>query len=324
MIVVEGPQRGARVERTLWRRLFFRRQFYLALLKIAVARRRRPRGDGHVFVSLMGGIGDLVNFFPTLERMAAANPVEMGTAGYPYLALVRSNPHVREVHTPFIYKPHRDAHRRFIERILSRFYERVLLLDFTSADWWREGKHLAQVYADRCGVPVPTRGVIYVPEEHRTLAARYLAERGLERFVYVVQMVRRRLPWKSWPLAHWRRLLELLHRDFGLPIIVDTVGSDERSVPPFCIDAGRVDILTAAAVIARARVFVGSDSGLSHVAAAVGAPTVSIQIGFPPEVCRPLGDQVVMVRQRRPFDEPAATVPEEVLEATRQALQVAS
>jgi ADP-heptose:LPS heptosyltransferase len=72
-------------------------------------------------------------------------------------------------------------------------------------------------------------------------------------------------------------------------------------------------VLTAAAVIARARLFVGSDSGLTHVAAALGTPTAAIHLGYPPETCVALGDRVAVVRQRRPFDDPAATSPEEVL-----------
>lgn len=39
---------------------------------------------------------------------------------------------------------------------------------------------------------------------------------------------------------------------------------------------GRIDLLTAAACLRRARLFVGNDSGLMHVAAAAGAPTLGL------------------------------------------------
>jgi heptosyltransferase-3 len=39
---------------------------------------------------------------------------------------------------------------------------------------------------------------------------------------------------------------------------------------------GRVDLLTAAAVLRRAALFVGNDTGLMHIAAAVGAPTLGL------------------------------------------------
>jgi ADP-heptose:LPS heptosyltransferase len=87
------------------------------------------------------------------------------------------------------------------------------------------------------------------------------------------------------------------------------------------VDAGRLDVLTAAAVIERARLFVGSDSGLTHVAGALGTPTVAIHLGYPPETCAALGDRVAVVRQRRPFDDPAATSPEEVLASVERVLE---
>lgn len=320
MTAAPEPTRGVRVKRTLARRLFFRRQFYLQILRIALDRARTGPRQQRAFVSLMGGIGDLVNCFPSLEQLSERYTVDVGTAGYPYLALVRANPHVRRVWTPFIYKPHRAAHRRLIERVLTRFYERVWLLDFSDADWWKEGRHFSRIYSDRLECPPPERGVIYVPESHRREADAFLARRGLDRFVYAVQQVRRRLPWKSWPVPHWHALFRLIHEHTALPILVDTTGSDERALPDFCLDVGRLDILTAAAVIARARAFVGSDSGLTHVAAAVGVPTVSVHVGFPPATCQPLGEHVTLVTQRRPFDDPVATTPEEAYAAVKRVL----
>lgn len=58
--------------------------------------------------------------------------------------------------------------------------------------------------------------------------------------------------------------------------------------------------------------FIGCDSGLTHVAAALRVPTVSIHIGYPPEWCRALGPKVMLIRQEQPFDDPAKTSPEEV------------
>ena len=112
-------------------------------------------------------------------------------------------------------------------------------------------------------------------------------------------MVRHRLPFRSWPLTHYHALLRILHERLALPIVVDTVGSDEAALPDFCVDAGRLDVLTAAAVIERARLFVGSDSGLTHVAGALGTPTVAIHLGYPPETCA--GSACVVVVRNEPL-----------------------
>src|SRR5205085_8020560 len=39
---------------------------------------------------------------------------------------------------------------------------------------------------------------------------------------------------------------------------------------------GKTDLLTAAAVLRRAALFIGNDTGLMHIAAAVGAPTLGL------------------------------------------------
>lgn len=58
---------------------------------------------------------------------------------------------------------------------------------------------------------------------------------------------------------------------------------------------GRTDPSTAAACIARAALFIGNDSGLMHIAAAAGVPTVGLfGPGFP-EIYGPRGDRAAVV-----------------------------
>lgn len=254
-----------------------------------------------------------MNFFPTLEALRMRYLVDMGTGTYPYVALVRQNPHVGTVYAPFIYKPIRRAHRRLIERALAPFYARVILLDNFDSRWWARGKHISQIYAEQCGCPAPDRGVIYLSEQHRRDAAAYLRRVGLEEFVYIAQVIRHRRPFRSWPLRYYHDLYRSLRDRVRLPVLVDTTGSDEPDLPGFCLRLDRLDVLVAAAVIERARAFIGPDSGLTHVAAALGVPTVSIHLGYPPESCQALGPNVRVVTQQRPFDDPAATVPEHVV-----------
>lgn len=59
---------------------------------------------------------------------------------------------------------------------------------------------------------------------------------------------------------------------------------------------GRIDPLEAAACLARCRLFVGNDSGLMHVAAAVGMPTVGLFGPSPVEHYRPWGRWTAVAR----------------------------
>lgn len=73
---------------------------------------------------------------------------------------------------------------------------------------------------------------------------------------------------------------------------------------------GKVDLLTAYACLRRARLFIGNDSGLMHIAAAAGAPTIGL---FGPSDERrygPWGDKAVAVRGPRTFEQFLAIDPE--------------
>ncbi|WP_066683964.1 glycosyltransferase family 9 protein [Caulobacter sp. CCH9-E1] len=73
---------------------------------------------------------------------------------------------------------------------------------------------------------------------------------------------------------------------------------------------GKVDLLTAYACLKRASLFIGNDSGLMHIAAAAGCPTVGL---FGPSDERrygPWGDKTVAVRGPRTFQQFKAIDPE--------------
>ncbi len=73
--------------------------------------------------------------------------------------------------------------------------------------------------------------------------------------------------------------------------VLDSLPTDRR------IDlVGRIDPLEAAACLARCRLFVGNDSGLMHVAAAVGMPTVGLFGPSPVEHYRPWGRWTAVAR----------------------------
>jgi ADP-heptose:LPS heptosyltransferase len=73
---------------------------------------------------------------------------------------------------------------------------------------------------------------------------------------------------------------------------------------------GKIDLLTAYAVLKRARLYIGNDSGLMHLAAAAGAPTVGV---FGPSDERrygPWGAHARAVRGPRAFEDFLAVDPE--------------
>lgn len=94
---------------------------------------------------------------------------------------------------------------------------------------------------------------------------------------------------KIWPAENFVAVVDALTAPDGLlpgaPVAV-LGGPDERAQASPVLRAiprrrridlvGKVDLLTAAAVLSRAALFIGNDSGLMHAAAAVGAPTLGL------------------------------------------------
>ncbi|MHB0875455.1 MAG: glycosyltransferase family 9 protein [Anaerolineae bacterium] len=109
---------------------------------------------------------------------------------------------------------------------------------------------------------------------------------------------------RRWPAERFAAVADTLIDRFGLPVVL-VGGQDDgveslRSVMrgPALDLSGRTDLKTLAAVLRRATLFVGNDSGVMHVATAVGTPLVAI---FGPTDPRAWGPW-------RPGDDPPALV----------------
>jgi hypothetical protein len=93
---------------------------------------------------------------------------------------------------------------------------------------------------------------------------------------------------KNWPLAKYRELAKLL------PGPVEWLAGPEETLA----DAFRIEDLGQLAIwLAGARAYVGNDSGITHIAAAVGVPSVVALFGpTEPRVWCPRGENVRVVR----------------------------
>lgn len=89
-------------------------------------------------------------------------------------------------------------------------------------------------------------------------------------------------PARRWDPAKFAALAAALYRCYGLPaVLVGTAGDDVPAVlaagaSPLYDCSGRLTIGQVAAVLARAALFVGADSGVMHMAAAMATPLVAI------------------------------------------------
>ena len=88
---------------------------------------------------------------------------------------------------------------------------------------------------------------------------------------------------KCWPAQCFRALLDRCQDAFDAVILLGDAteiavcqGIEKQLPLPGINLAGKTDLLQAAAILAQSQLFVGNDSGLGHIAAATGTPTVTL------------------------------------------------
>lgn len=118
---------------------------------------------------------------------------------------------------------------------------------------------------------------------------------------------------KQWRAERFAELaLRLIAADGPLPgvrVVVLAARHERQQAEPLLaklprdrrIDlVGKVDLLTAAAVLRRCALFIGNDTGLMHIAAAAGAPTLGLFGPSPVSQYAPWGRHTAVVRSAEP------------------------
>jgi len=130
-------------------------------------------------------------------------------------------------------------------------------------------------------------------------------------------------PAKRWPAAHFAALAEQLVAQHQMPVLLLGAGKDADACaqiassvnaahPGTCHDlAGRTSLHDAIALVAKARAMVSNDSGLMHIAAALGVPQVAIFGSSSPLHTPPLSPlaQVVWLKNEASYQPPLDCAP---------------
>jgi heptosyltransferase-2 len=118
-------------------------------------------------------------------------------------------------------------------------------------------------------------------------------------------------PRKNWPVDLWLELGRRLHRDHGAPLLFCGGEADEALRAPLAEGlagiphtfAWNLPLRTLAGQLARCRLFVGHDSGVSHLAAATGTPCVLLFGPTDPAMWAPPGPHVTVIQRGPTLDE---------------------
>jgi ADP-heptose:LPS heptosyltransferase len=113
---------------------------------------------------------------------------------------------------------------------------------------------------------------------------------------------------KVWPLERFLRLAQMLQDRLCSKILIlfgPAEGSEVERVfkemdPQAFIQIKGLSLLELASVMKGCRLFIGTDSGISHMASALGIPTIAIFGPTDPRVWSPRGEKVWVVRKEIP------------------------
>ncbi len=118
---------------------------------------------------------------------------------------------------------------------------------------------------------------------------------------YVCLMPGASVPSKAWPAAHYRALADLLHARGFLPVVLG--GPAEKALGAEVAGTHGLNrcgdsLQEAAAWMRDAVAAVGNDSGLSHLAAGCGTPTLALYGPMDPGMFTPHGPTVAIMQRK--------------------------
>jgi hypothetical protein len=261
----------------------------------------RSRIEMRTLVVHTGGIGDFLLFCPSLKRLAEEGPVELaGRRDRLMLAVVSS---ITE-----------DAHE--IEAIgfesvftqITPEFEKFAATFDRVVVWMRDEGRIESALRD-CGVrEVHVHPGLPPPGWNRHACDYYADCLGLgdlpplsltferyDRELDVVIHPGSGSRSKNWPLERFAAVANALVTA-GRDVSWLLGPAEEQWTPPMCGEVLRpASVLTLARMLTSARGYLGNDSGVTHLAAACGCPTVAVFGPTDPGVWAPRGEHVSVI-----------------------------
>lgn len=219
---------------------------------------------------------------------------------------------------------HDDDTRRFLDHINAKYrvgyvaakLQRPLALCLPNMEpSWRPPKKGAAVHSTLSAegrltlLAAATIDVFGPKAAHpvQQLATRRARQLALPEKSYAVIAIGAGSPLKKWKLECFIDLARLLVDHFGLKIVLIGGAGDREAnaelaanLPPAaCHDLSGLPIVDVPSVVLHAGLFVGNDSGTTHLAGLLGVPTVCLFSGMAdPNVWQPVGRNVAVVRAK--------------------------
>ncbi len=179
------------------------------------------------------------------------------------------------------------------------------------------GKHKVIENGDVLGISPPPAPRIWLDTEAEASATRIIGNGG----AFLALGPAANWPCKQWPVERFAELALRLTKDGGFlagaSVLVVADERERAQLEPLLraipddrrIELIGQDLLTVAACLKQASLFVGNDSGLMHLAAAVGSPTLGLFGPGYEEIYGPWGENCAFVRTSESREELLSRLP---------------
>lgn len=199
----------------------------------------------------------------------------------------KAHPHVRVVvdsSWPQLFHNNRDVDASFPTG--NEPHPAAVIVDYHEPWPPAERKHVLEILCKQIGLQSPTIATYYHPTPSERAKARLIRPPSTRPLLVVHPFsgffAARS---KQWDFRHWKRFLE------SIPPEIETIRFGEVEEPatpterPNHRELIGTDLRLSAAILQSADAFVGQESGLAHLATALGVPSVVLFTGFvPPDV----------------------------------------
>jgi len=316
--------------------------------------------SGGLVVLRGGAIGDLILTLPALGALRctfsdasltlvghpAALPLAVGR-GYADAGLSQDDPRLAELFAPF------DTPSPSLSELFAEMHRAVIWLREPMATTVADNlaclgahtvlqadplpptnppKHATEHLLDtlaQWGISAESRQPrLYLSDADRDAAHRFWNEHRLQRRVVIALHPGSGSERKRWPAHNFAALADALTREFDAAILLLAGPADADALAQ--IRRGRqvahalvldnLGLVELAALLERCTAYIGNDAGPTHIAAAVGVPTVALFGPSDPRVWGPRGERV-MILLHEAEGRPAIPV-EDVMGALRAWLSV--
>lgn len=304
----------------------------------------------HILVLRGGAIGDMIVTLPALRGLRQAFPqARLELLGSPPRAVLAEHAHYAqritdierwELYRLFLPHPTLSAAMTAFLRRFALILSYLPTADDTFPDNLRRycpgtvqgwsphpptgvhiTDHLLAPVAHRLPQPYDARPRVYLTPEAEAAAAHFWHAAQLPTRGVVAWHPGSGGAYKLWPMPGWQQVMHWATAQGvpGLLIRGPAEPASTGSLPPWPC-ATEMPLPVLAAILARCQVVVGHDSGISHLAAAVGTPTLALFGPTDPFVWGPRSPQACVLWPQPPGPLTVATLPPEVVISTLSAL----